>query len=356
MYYMGQRSAWETVGFELWLGTPAGDFHKIDASYEPEQRCVPNLAALWNDFLLVAHTNCYPDPGASISDLSDPDAPATRIPIPEGARDVKMAGHYVAWFVETAPDGRWNEQLIVYDWLAGREAYRVDVSSYVVNASISHELEFDLQEDGMVVGNMYGERIWDPGRVIWASVDAPTIHELPLHAGRFDIATHGGLIALRNADARYYAVVDTQAREQNVFALTGNRAGVNYLDFDGHRLLWLEDGILYNEPYPVAPTAVLPTGTATVDSTGMAKIPVWCSQPKARCSGSVLLKRSGSPAKVRGVVGHHRFRIGARKTRAVKVPLTRHARRLLLHRRLGARVTVSTKHSRRGQRVKLVRR
>ena len=211
---------------------------------------------------------------------------------------VHIAGGFLAWsevhYPTMAPP---RHTIVVSDRLAQREAYTVDVTAYMAGQPSNVRANFDLQDDGTIVVASPEFRADPnaPARVAWASVAEPLLHELPVAAGSLQLSLHDGLVALRRADRGDYAVIGLDGSDRNVFEYKG--AGqpfyprVSGIDFDGTRLTWFQGDAIHNEAYPVVATPDVPTGTVPVDSDGVASVPVWCPDPRAKCIGSVTVAK-----------------------------------------------------------------
>lgn len=85
-------------------------------------------------------------------------------------KDVRIAGRYLAW---VEPPWGYEPEIVVYDRVAGREAYRVDVKALLPPADFTY-VDFDLRPDGRVVAgyNNYGS----PRTLSWFSPEEPQAH------------------------------------------------------------------------------------------------------------------------------------------------------------------------------------
>jgi hypothetical protein len=159
----------------------------------------------------------------------------------------KVAGRYVAWRL---PFGLNIRQVVVYDWVARREAYRV-TGPHAGNVDL-----VDLQSDGTVLfrNSPFGSPRGADPLYFWASPSEPSPHPQSLapRTGDFNL-TGGDFRALRNGTIIYPVV--RRSRGQKVVELRRARlgggdlgrlaAGANLVglgDFDGERLSWRERG------------------------------------------------------------------------------------------------------------------
>lgn len=171
---------------------------------------------------------------ATIRNFGSPSTPDRTVEGVEGP--VSIAGRYAAW--AEARD------VVVYDWQAGTEAYRV---RGVVSESLSSfDIEsVDIQADGKVAfvyPVVVDESV--PSRVGWASLDEPFLHPVRLREGpSYFVRLAGDTIAFARGPG-----FPTARAELGVVGLFGGERtlvspveqeffGVLF-DFDGARLTW----------------------------------------------------------------------------------------------------------------------
>jgi hypothetical protein len=156
----------------------------------------------------------YPNRRIVIDDLSSAAEslrPETRDTI--GDR-IRIAGDLIAYVSVF-------DHVVVYDWRARRELYRVP--SYIV---------FDLQSDGKLV------TVNDAGQIVWHSPAEPQAHRIdPPERRRYLSARIGGDRILATHEIRFglsptLAVVDLDGQRRDIAGATSGFFG---LDFDGRR-------------------------------------------------------------------------------------------------------------------------
>jgi hypothetical protein len=329
---------------QLLVGTRDGDLRPLG---EPDRGCNPVGVGADGDVLVVTRMNC-PGNEIVIHDLAAGGAPQ---PLPwrtgpgshlDYDADVRIAGRFVAWHVrgdQPDPFTPIPSRLVVFDRAVGRVAYELRLDQYMGRAPVNFELNFDLQDDGTVVAAVpdYDASSSEPRRtLLWASLADPAPHVVPVGGADLQFGLHGGLLALRRAAERDYAVVDLQGRAVNVFDYHGGYGGG--IDFDGRRLAWIQDGALHNEAFPVLAAPQLPpAGTLPVGPGGAVDVPVWCPQSALPCKVSVDLTptlpvpgaraAASTPRRASGPSQRRRVTLPPRRTTTVRLRLSRAARR-----------------------------
>lgn len=350
---------------EIFLGTPGGNFERFGPEHDIRGGgdCPPLALDLQGEEMAVTAGNC-PERAVTIHNLGT----GTSETIPWAREDlsldydaqVKLAGRFVAWHArgqgrDVSGAGR-RSVVIVWDRVAQREAYRVDLFPLMgdLAAPSNYEQTFDLQDDGTILASAVDYR--QPGRepvLAWASVAEPRLHPVPVRRGTLTAALHGNLIALRRRDYNDFAVVDLSGNPVNVFDYDRRGWGDGF-DFDGKRLTWAQGDGVHNEPYPVVPTVDGPE--APVSDKGTARLPLWCPTTDEACQGSLTLVTPSAETAAARVsrsrkVGSRRYRVPARRTQRLSVRLTARARATLRRRgRLTVRATVVNSRARPGQR------
>lgn len=151
--------------------------------------------------------------------------------LPSLAGDPALAGRFVAWPEAERPGEFRPVTVVVYDWVAEREAYRFDARGL---------LSLAVQDDGKAAYAIHeGE---SSARVWWASPSGePRTHPGPLfptpslqvRIGRDRIAARARAYGTERLST--LAVVDLAGRE---FARHEEPATIGRWDFDGTRLAW----------------------------------------------------------------------------------------------------------------------
>ena len=104
--------------------------------------------------------------------------------LPELGVEPRLAGRYVASLVSPATGPK---QVLVYDWQAGAEAYRITLASGTTLAA------FDLQADGGVaLAQFAGAAGCGTGRLTWHSPTEPAGRELPVAPSAAAVGVEGG--------------------------------------------------------------------------------------------------------------------------------------------------------------------
>jgi hypothetical protein len=143
---------------------------------------------------------------------------------------VHLAGRYVAWqefefFID---------RIVVWDWQAGREAYRF-------MAPGEQGLTWDLQADGKVLLTYQPDFSRALGRLGWYSPDEPVFHELPGAPDFSGVHATGERVAYTrvaaNDHARAYPFVVENLSGEIEYEIAAPRRA--YLqDFDGRCVAW----------------------------------------------------------------------------------------------------------------------
>jgi hypothetical protein len=108
--------------------------------------------------------------------------------LPELGVEPRLAGRYVASLVSPATGPK---QVLVYDWQAGTEAYRITLASGTTVAA------FDLQADGGVaLAQFAGTAGCATGRLTWHSPTEPAGRELPVAPCAAVVGVDGGKAAV----------------------------------------------------------------------------------------------------------------------------------------------------------------
>jgi len=153
-------------------------------------------------------------------------------------RAVAIAGRYVAW--NDLPG-----QVVVYDRVGRRVAYRADIRS---RAGSAVDIGFDLQQDAKLAV-AYRSLAVEPGQpttVAWFSRSAARPHVLRLRGRDTRIRIAGDRIAFeRYVTPKTSALIlaDLAGRAQTVTRFVSPARLRGGFDFDGERLVWASDRI-----------------------------------------------------------------------------------------------------------------
>jgi hypothetical protein len=144
-----------------------------------------------------------PDPGSAVDGntavasscphpvIVDLATGATLRELPELGLDPRLAGRYVASLVTPATGPK---QVLVYDWQAGADAYRITLAAATKVAA------FDLQADGSVALVQFaGAAGCGTGRLSWHSLAEPGGRELPVAPCAAAVGVDGGKAAVAAA-------------------------------------------------------------------------------------------------------------------------------------------------------------
>jgi hypothetical protein len=335
--------------WQLFVGGVNGAFQELALP------CVPtNLAIDGDELVGIGGFGSSPSPCAPIwvYDL----ATGQTDPLPwnsgdylQGPGPVRIAGRFVAWSMHRQFASPADAEIVVFDRVARREVYRVNVGPYLHDGGVvNYDLNFVLRDDGTIVAAVpdYQARSLDP-TILWSSVPDPSPHVVPVDAGAIPIAVAGDLIAVRRAaPANDFAVVDFSGNVHDVFDYhrepTPNALNPYGLDFNGAELTWEEGGTTHIAPYPVEPAPDVPARTVAARRAATS-VGVWCPRVAGRCSGTLelTLVPGARRAEAAGMLASGRFSVPARLTRPVRLKLSANLRRLLArHRRLAVRAVV----------------
>jgi hypothetical protein len=148
--------------------------------------------------------------------------------LPALGRHVRLAGRYVA--------SRIGNEIVVYDWQAGQEAYHVSLAGPSVG--------FDLEADGDVVTVQFpGAPLCATGKLRRHSQAAPAGVELPVAPCTTDVELDAGKAAivaraLDSASAVVIAEVAEDGTRRDMAWLGTGRRRVGGLDYAGGRAAW----------------------------------------------------------------------------------------------------------------------
>jgi hypothetical protein len=143
--------------------------------------------------------------------------------LPALGRDVRLAGRYVA--------SRIGNEIVVYDWQAGQEAYRFPLAAPTAG--------FDLGADGAVATVQFpGALLCETGKLRRHSAAAPTGVELPVAPCTTDVELDAGKAAIvagavDSASAVVIAEVAADGARRDLAWLGTGRRRVGGLDYAG---------------------------------------------------------------------------------------------------------------------------
>lgn len=168
--------------------------------------------------------------------------PATAMP------EVRLAG---TWAATLAPSGSGSE-IAVYDWPAGRLAYRLAVPDRL------SALTWDLQEDGTIAAA-------GPSRADWASVAEPRRHAVVVPRRSSAVRLVAGELAYLRRRAPARTKPDDASLELVVQPLGGQPRPVSFpvasaeaFDFDGSRAALITVQCVYEGDVAVGPAPTTP--------------------------------------------------------------------------------------------------
>lgn len=221
-----------------YAGPPAGPLGRLARC--PGQPVAVRSIDAWGD----AYVRRQCDDGSGHVEIRDEAASPMSPPRSVGRWGwfARIAGRYVAWldgpYVSSYDFHDNNADVVVYDRVAGAEAYRIP------RASMPGVIQsLDVQEDGKVAVSYDSEAGAQrtTAVVAWASVEEPRLHVLPLPArDSYSVALAGDRIGFQRGRTRgvyEVGVSDLAGRARLVDLRTD--AG---FDFDGARLAWPEVG------------------------------------------------------------------------------------------------------------------
>jgi hypothetical protein len=188
----------------------------------------------------AADLQCYPPPGVDVweqavaaggtcgapglvRDHSNGSGPTdSALPV---VYSVRMAGRYVVWPESPGPG---MVDLVVYDRVAGHQAYRIT----------ERVGTFDVQEDGKVAFTKPEQGEGHSAPIAWASPAEPTAHVIGAGTGYPEVRMTADRIAVSD-------LVAPGGRDLRVLTLAGEEtahtvteATIGGFDFDGSRLAW----------------------------------------------------------------------------------------------------------------------
>jgi hypothetical protein len=276
----------------------------------------------------------------------------------EGA--LRLAGRYVAYVVGARSARARNpaRQVVVYDWVAGAEVYRVSASVDVPLPGDFRFDHFDLQADGKVVAAS-AARVEDPEddakapcedsiAIVWWSPAEPQPHVLPQKACQARVAIGADRIAFfRRSGATGAELVTTDLTGAPVapVATFAHEGSIHAFDFDGARAAFAVRGCVHPTVYAEVAQPAAPAAFPQPDC------PIRLSKSAGRVGrGGFANVRAGCPNGCRDldieVTSPFKYnlsgRVGAGKTRTFRVRLPASLRaRLARGRRVALRVAAS---------------
>lgn len=195
--------------------------------------CSQDLAAADGD--MVAYLVSSLDPARDLDTVIRNVRTGAEVRVPIDGTYGHLAGRYLSYNSRTGDDA-----LVVYDWVAQREAYRLPGEKTGFSGDLVGSPELSaLQDDGTVVFR-------DPrGRPAWASPAQPVAHRLPVADAQYrNFALEGGLAVLGRVRA---SNPDRSVGELIAVPLGGrakllatNLTGGPAVDFDGRRVAFFD--------------------------------------------------------------------------------------------------------------------
>ena len=277
------------------------------------------------DGTLLASTGCAERPVVQVRDLAAPDVAPRELAA--AGTDVRIAQPYVAW--------RLQDAIVVYDLVAGAEAYRVDLAGRP-----GPVVDYDLQPDGKVAIGMTDPQSSSVSYVAWASREAPAARVLPPLRGSLRFlraaADRGAVRTVASDGTEAVSLVDLGGSVRPVARIIPAGGG---LDFEGTRVAWAgaacaaailhvkdteEPGVTVDRTTHCA--VRVPDPTLRLNKRGRGFIDLLCPAPYParrgdRCAGRLALRTLAGRSLAR-----RRFRIGADENAG---PTIRIARRTL---------------------------
>ncbi|MDQ3934062.1 MAG: hypothetical protein M3340_05455 [Actinomycetota bacterium] len=202
--------------------------------------------------------------GIVVRDLA-PAAPVPTRTVPAAFTGrVELAGRYLAYgvnFDEQHPPASPERQIVVHDWVAGGEAYRVSGSDTAPLHGSAFTHHFDLQADGQLVSatgtqppTAWGLPCRDNVGMATYQQSTPTAFVLPLEACQPEVRMSGGAIAFaRRFGTRgiELATTDPSGVAATTVARFAHAGMLRGFDYDGTTLVFTRtdclDRVMYTE-------------------------------------------------------------------------------------------------------------
>ena len=281
-------------------------------------------------------------------------APGAAVPsrtIPAGANvdDLSLGGRYVAFRAERS--------IRVFDWVANAQAYTVPLPG-------ADSTAFDLQPDGtLAVGRARDVAVSCPaGSLAWYSRAQPFAHQLGLAPCSAQVVIAAGRIALvtrAGSNRRALTTVTLAGARTNVASLGADGMQAGEFDLDASRASFalrnclagadlLRAAVPGSVPLPFV-TTTCPVSIRSRETTlrqRAVRVRVVC---RRGCAGRArLVRRAGT--RLVGLGPAKAVKLGAsRRSRRVRLPLSRAARRLLARKgtlRAQLRIAVTDRNGR----------
>jgi hypothetical protein len=183
---------------------------------------VPSFGgAVWQDIVALDD----PCGGIRVHDYSAP--PSTPDTVMPSVPWALIAGRYLAW-PEFAPQSYQPLRIVVYDRVAGTEAYHLDT-----HASLGA-----LQEDGKVAFSTAPPSAQQPFELAWASRTEPFPHLIGSAVPYPHLRMGADRVAVRDGQSARTRTIRVLTLSGQVEATVENQSPIGDFDFDGHRLLW----------------------------------------------------------------------------------------------------------------------
>lgn len=320
---------------ELWVGSTAGGFVRLD-----DPCGVETDTALEGDVLVYGQVNVdFACGQGQLVLVNLTTGESTRLaaawPVAEFAEPA-LAGRFLAWRDHTMGVSPNRDEIVVYDLVAGAEAYRVDTHTLTVPPGAAN-YRFALQADGKVAAAFVDAGQVQPGsHVVWFSPAEPFAHRPAVDLATPDVSLADDKLVGCRRDRADYAVMDLEGRTLNQFDGYDSTWGCPRVAFDGRQLGWLHGhrGTLHLADYPAQPPAaarirpvITPPGSAaSVEPTRFLSVGgsrVACPDGGGVCAVNVRLRHG------RRVIGRAAQRVLEGEHVPVRARLSRRAARRL---------------------------
>jgi hypothetical protein len=326
--FYGESVSTETTHEEvqLMVGPPGGPISVVAACSDPDPFGIRWDASIDGDRLAWLTSGCSPlvlPRQISVRDLATGDNIAT-VPVPAETGAVRLRGHYLAWADVDEKDGKYHQDVVVYDLATSSEVYRAkDVYPWA---------SFDLQSDGKVVTYIRGPQTppCPPLQLVWYAPTDPAPHQI-------SACPLAGAPIVRGDRVLYFdfspgvlrgelkvAPLDRSQPAKTVFSgptalLRGD------VDFDGSRVTYAlggcsaATGTIYVDdlsgpdatPEKPAPCRVKIRKRAEVSRRGVVTLRVRCPSD---CSGTISLRRGRRRVSRTVALVSPRVKVGLRRS------------------------------------------
>lgn len=231
----GREDIWE-----LWAGRLGEPPAIVEEACQPSGVEMEGSIVAWSELNQCRHFSAY------IKDLGSQHEPVAVEALGiEG--NLQLAGRYIAWWDRVwTPDKngeRFARNIVVHDWRADREVYRVDMLEVVGSPGpLGYTFSFDLQADGKLA---VGHQVIDahgvgPGPVTlnWFSPTEPYPHRVPVHPVATDVAMADDKLVVCRQGHDDRVLLDLSGRVLASFDRLAFWSGCPRASFDGTRVAW----------------------------------------------------------------------------------------------------------------------